>query len=67
MTEISLQSGCDYNYEQAMKEYRAHVNELTQLREKFYRENPDGPPNMFLNVVAPPQRISLTLLRNTDD
>lgn len=48
------------DYNDRLKEYNKHVEELAEKRRKFYEENPQFPYKyLYMNVIAPPQKIEL--------
>jgi uncharacterized protein YeeX (DUF496 family) len=49
------------DYDKRMEEYNKKVAEIEKQREEFYEKNPDfWSKNMFLNVIAPPQKLVIT-------
>lgn len=65
MEEISeLKKKLDADYEVRMKVYNRQVEDLKAEKEKFMKENPDCPyaDQMFLNVIAPPQRLQINIM-----
>lgn len=49
------------DYDARMKTYNAHVADLKRQKDQFIKDNPDfpNPEILFMNVIAPPQRIIL--------
>lgn len=52
----------DDEYEKRLAHYKEHVEKLRLEKVAFIKENPDfpNPDILFLNVMAPPQRIIFT-------
>lgn len=50
----------ELDYQQRLRKYNQHVEELDRQRKEFYENNPDFPiKTMFMNVIAPPQKIEI--------
>lgn len=61
---LKLKEKYDADYQNRMKEYNQQVGNLRLEKEKFRSENPDFPniDMLFMNVIAPPQRIELQII-----
>ena len=62
---LELQKKFDADYEGRLETYNQQVQSLRLEKEKFAKENPDCPyiDQMFLNVLAPPQRCEIKIIR----
>lgn len=61
MENLKFQIEDDYN--RRLKAYNEHVASIEKQRKEFYEKNPDFPiKTMFMNVIAPPQKISIVIL-----
>jgi len=49
------------DYKERMRTYKEHVDKLNAEKETFRKQYPDDPylDIMFLNVIAPPQRLEI--------
>ena len=55
------------DYEKRLQEYNDKVNALEEQRNEFYAKNPDYPfKNMFMNVMAPPQKCIVNFDSSSD-
>lgn len=61
MENLKFQIEEDYN--RRLKAYNEYVASIEKQRNEFYEKNPDFPiKTMFMNVIAPPQKISIVIL-----
>jgi hypothetical protein len=58
----SWQREIDMNYNSALRRYEGECELLRLQREQFYRDNPDAPPYMYMQVTAPPQKITIKII-----
>jgi hypothetical protein len=48
------------DYDERIEKYNKQVSELEKQRKEFYEKNPSFPiKTMFMNVIAPPQKLIL--------
>lgn len=52
------------NYDERLRDYNIEKERLAAKREEFYRDNPNFPiKSLFLNVCAPPQKITINTIK----
>lgn len=63
----ALKEKFDLNHKQQTNDYRRHTEMLEYDKAAFIANNPDFPKEklkyMFLNVIAPPQNISIRIIK----
>lgn len=58
----TLKIKLDLDYMERKSRYDMECKLLEIQREQFYRENPDAPPYMYMQVTAPPQKIEIRII-----
>lgn len=57
----------EIDYKVRLEQYRKHVENLKEEKKRFVENNPSFPKDvldiMFLNVIAPPQRIEIITIK----
>ena len=58
----------EIDYKIRLSEYNKHIEDLKDKKRRFIETNPDFPKEvldiMFLNVIAPPQKIEIVNIKN---